>query len=176
MKIIDDPTFSPTTRRPRRRPSRWRALAVCGVAAFGLGGASVPTAQAQRSPDARVATAPAMRLTIDTPLALLCCLAPRADEPIEAPVAFSGTVTAVEDGNPRLTVDRWYRGGQAQTVVLEHADHGGGAQQFELGERYLVAAGERSVDQCTTGRWSPSRAAAFQRALTGRTDRAAGPH
>ena len=68
-------------------------------------------------------------------------------------VAFAGTATAVSEEQVELEVDRWYRGGEAGTVVLRNAPEMQqalvGATRFEVGEDYLVSAGEdRTVSVC----------------------------
>jgi hypothetical protein len=88
----------------------------------------------------------------------------------QAPVAFSGTVASVDDSGATLDVDHWYKGGEADQVVLEHE---GSATQvaldgvsFEKGKRYLVSATDGTVNICGySGPWTEDLAAQFDQAF-----------
>jgi len=80
--------------------------------------------------------------------------------------------TAVGEGEVRLEVDRWYRGGDAATVVLTAP--GGdapalvGATDFQQGEQYLVSADQGTVSVCgLTGPASPELQAVYDQAFPG---------
>ena len=100
------------------------------------------------------------------------CLAVSPDAVTALPVAFAGTATAVTDGEVRLEVDRWYRGGDAATVVLT-APAGDapaliGATDFQQGEQYLVSADQGTVSVCgLTGPASPELQAVYDQAFPG---------
>lgn len=78
--------------------------------------------------------------------------------PVEArfladmPVALAGTVTEVSSDEVRLDVTRWYKGGDADEVVLTNlsADLQSliGATEFRAGEDYLVSATAGTVNAC----------------------------
>jgi len=155
---------------PRRR-SRWRsrgwAVVACGAAAVALSGSVHASAPAQGSPGARSSPAPAVQLTLGAPLAFTLCEPSSFDRLGEMPMAFSGTVTAVQDGTARMEVDRWYRGGRSAQVLLLEAPgyEDGWGQWLRPGGRYLVTAGQDVVNTCGTGPWNPNLEAAFQEAF-----------
>ncbi len=69
------------------------------------------------------------------------------------PVAFAGSVTALEADTVTLEVDRWYTGGDADLVRLavpgEQTSAALDGVDFEEGERYLVTASEEgTVNGC----------------------------
>ena len=69
----------------------------------------------------------------------------------EMPVAFEGTVTSVNGDAVTLSVDHWYKGGDATTVEL-NAPQGLealiGGIEFVDGEQYLISATEGNVNYC----------------------------
>ena len=85
--------------------------------------------------------------------------------------AFEGTVTALDDRLVTLSVEHWYRGGDADQVtiaatpaylraLLQGAD-------FEMGERYLVSASDGTVSVCGfTAPYSDELAALYAEAYT----------
>jgi hypothetical protein len=118
----------------------------------------------------------------DQPTTLALSL-PAADEPIRCrpfevallrgmPVAFEGTVTAVEERWVTLDVGRWYKGGDADRVTI-HVPGGPSALSLDLvefrsGERYLVTATNGTVNGCgLSGRATPELEAAFAEAFGG---------
>ncbi len=67
------------------------------------------------------------------------------------PMAFAGTVTEIETGAITIDVDRWYRGGDAQTVRLttvENAEALLGGIPFEVGSPYLLTASDSALNYC----------------------------
>jgi hypothetical protein len=70
----------------------------------------------------------------------------------ETAIAFAGEVSAVSDGEVRLRVTRWYRGGEAATVVLrtgeKQLDGLLGPLDLQAGKNVLIAANEGSVSRC----------------------------
>ncbi len=80
-------------------------------------------------------------------------------------------MTAVDGEQVTLTVDRWFRGGDAATVEL-HAPAGMqaliGGIDFVEGGQYLVSATEGNVNYCGyTDASTPELRAAFERAFGG---------
>lgn len=68
-----------------------------------------------------------------------------------SPVAFAGTVTAVDAGTVSLDVSHWYAGGTAQVVTLSTPDGvvtQEGQITFDVGGDYLVAADRGTVSTC----------------------------
>ena len=70
------------------------------------------------------------------------------------PVAFDGTVTEIDGDHVTFDVERWYRGGEGDTVTATAPDLVPnsaalvGGVGFEEGERYLVSA-DRENDRIT---------------------------
>ena len=89
----------------------------------------------------------------------------------QAPIAFGGTVTGIENGVVRLRVDRWYRGGTATTVELVAPAPDSVALDglaFEEGGRYLVSATGDKANGCgLSGPATPDLRAAFDQAFGG---------
>jgi hypothetical protein len=86
-----------------------------------------------------------------------------------AEIAFAGTVTAVNGNDVTLTVDDWYRGGDAAEVAL-NAPQGMealiGGIPFEVGAQYLITAQDGNVNYCGfSGPATPEYAAAFEEAF-----------
>jgi hypothetical protein len=86
-----------------------------------------------------------------------------------AELAFEGTVTAVEGDTVTLTVDTWFRGGEAAQVVL-NAPQGMealiGGIPFVAGDQYLISAQGGSVNYCGfSGPSTPDLRAGFETAF-----------
>jgi len=64
-------------------------------------------------------------------------------------VAFDGTVTEIDGDQVTFDVERWYRGGEGDTVtvtapdLIPNAEALVGGIGFEEGERYLVSADDQ---------------------------------
>jgi hypothetical protein len=85
--------------------------------------------------------------------------------------AFAGTATSVEGETVTVTVDRWYTGGDAATVVLNGAV-GSPALidgfEFVVGQQYLITAADGNVNFCGySGPATPELTAAFDVAFPG---------
>jgi hypothetical protein len=90
----------------------------------------------------------------------------------EMPVAFGGTVTAIEDGQVAVDVDRWYRGGEAERVTIAVPGQQTSAAldgvDFRTGERYLITATDGTVNGCGfSGPATPELESAFGEAFGG---------
>jgi hypothetical protein len=86
-----------------------------------------------------------------------------------AEIAFEGTVTSVDGAAVTLTVDHWYRGGDAEVVVL-NAPQGMealiGGIPFEVGGQYLITAADGNVNYCGfSGPSTPEMRSAFDEAF-----------
>jgi hypothetical protein len=86
-----------------------------------------------------------------------------------AEIAFEGTVTAVDGDTVTLTVANWYRGDEAEIVVL-NAPQGMealiGGIPFEIGGQYLITAADGNVNYCGfSGPSTPELRAAFDEAF-----------
>jgi hypothetical protein len=172
MTITDEPTDAQLDRR-RGQPARWLAVAAAGTAVIALSGGLHASMQDQ-APSSAQAPAQVVQLTLGPALdyAVASCLPFSVETLRGMPVAFSGSVTALEGGNARLTVDRWYRGGPSREVLIQAPDERaaalGGAAPFSQGKRYLVSASGGAVGSCGySGEWDPQYEAAFRQAFGG---------
>ncbi len=105
----------------------------------------------------------------DDPMAM--CIMFSVEELARAPLAFEGTVTSVEGETVTLDVDEWFKGGEAEQVVL-HAPAGMealiGGIPFEEGGQYLITAYDGTVNYCGfSGPSAPEFRAAFEEAFAG---------
>jgi hypothetical protein len=157
----------PAARR-RRRPVLLVAAAaavlvaavVGGVLAFGGGGApgrtEDPTTLALSLPPSDVAGS---------------CVVFDVQFLAEMPVALAGTVTAVEEQQVTVDVDRWYRGGDADVVTIAVQDQNSVALdgvEFREGERYLITATDGTVNGCGfSGPADPQLERAYDEAFGG---------
>lgn len=162
MASTETPT-APT--RPGAR--RWYLVTAAAVAvAVAI---SIP-ALVGGSPGTTVAGSP-LELSLGEGPGLASCIAFDTAILADMPTAFEGTVTAVDGEQVTLTVDRWFRGGDAATVEL-HAPAGMqaliGGIDFVEGGQYLVSATEGNVNYCGyTDASTPELRAAFERAFGG---------
>ncbi len=151
--------------RPSRTP--WLAAAAAAVVLAGAGITYLAVGDdPQPSGGELVLASPAV-----DPISL-SCLPVSAEVLATQSVALAGTVTDVSSGQVRLEVDRWYRGGDAGTVVLTDAGPDLvallGATEFAVGQDYLVSASEGTVSVCgLTGPASPELQAAYDEAFAG---------
>ena len=134
-------------------------LAVAGGIAFSGGGDSPPLAEA-----------PPIELVAGGEDLMASCImfSPEELEHV-AELAFEGTVTTVDGDRVTLTVDHWFRGGDASAVTLA-APQGMealiGGIPFEVGEQYLITAQGGSVNYCGfSGPATPEYRAAFEQAF-----------
>lgn len=87
------------------------------------------------------------------------------------PLAFAGTATAVNGDSVTVTVDRWYRGGDAPVMQLS-APQGMealiGGIAFAEGDQYLITATDSNVNYCGfSGPATPELRSAFDEAFAG---------
>jgi hypothetical protein len=134
-------------------------LAIAGGIAFTGGDDNPP-----------VATGETLELTAGEEDLMAMCIAfsPEELEKV-AEIAFEGTVTAVDGDAVTLTVDHWYRGGDAEVVVL-NAPQGMealiGGIPFEVGGQYLITAADGNVNYCGfSGPSTPEMRSAFDEAF-----------
>lgn len=144
-------TSEPSKSPVRRGRRSWYLAAAAGVlAVVAVAAISVAALADSDSPD-EDGDAPALRLSLGDGDAMASCI--RFDTSIlgEMPMAFEGTVTNVDGEQVTLSVDRWYRGGDAATVELFAA---AGMQaliggiDFVEGQQYLVSATDGNVNYC----------------------------
>jgi len=165
-KIMSTPLKEKTESTPA--PRRTWTIAVAAVAALVL---AVAGGMALTGGDeAPVAAGPPLELTAGGEDIMASCIAfsPEALDDV-AELAFAGTVTAVDGETVTLTVDEWYRGGDAGEVVL-NAPQGMealiGGIPFAVGDAYLISAQGGSVNYCGfSGATTPELQAGFDAAF-----------
>lgn len=105
----------------------------------------------------------------DDPMAM--CIQFSVEELAKAPLAFEGVVTSADGETIELDVARWFKGGDADAVVLE-APAGMealiGGIPFEEGGSYLITAYDGTVNYCGfSGPATADLRAAFDEAFGG---------
>jgi hypothetical protein len=149
--------------RPTPRPGRW-AVPTAGLAIVALligvvvlGPSNEPGSNLQLS------------LGESNPLA--SCIVFDVETLAGMPVAFQGTVTSVDGSTVTLSIDRWFKGGDAATASLV-----GGEQspaliagfEFRPGSQYLITASDGAVNYCGySGPLTPELLAGYQAAFAG---------
>ncbi len=151
------------------RPA-WYLVGAAAVAmvAFGavtlFGGGSTPDVTA--NPDGE-----AIELTVGSEDTLASCMALTPELVRDVPLAFAGTVTAVDGDRATLTVDEWFVGGDAATVSLlapSGLEALIGGIDFEEGKSYLVSAYDGVVNYCGfSGEETPELRAIYDEAFAG---------
>ena len=135
-------------------------VAIGGVIAYGGGDDAAPIA------------AEPMQLTAPADDAMASCIMFSTEELARvAEIAFEGTVTSVEGATVTLSVDQWFKGGDATEVVL-NAPPGMealiGGIPFAEGEQYLITAQNGTVNYCGfSGPATPEYRDAFRQAFGG---------
>jgi hypothetical protein len=170
-QLLEDIMSTPTkeSTEPSQAPRRKWTIAVAAVAALLLafaggltllGGDDTPP----------VADAPPLELNAGGEDLMASCIAFSPDElEAVAELAFEGTVTSVEGDTVTLSVDTWFRGGDATEVVL-NAPQGMealiGGIPFVEGDQYLISALDGNVNYCGfSGPSTPEYKAAFEQAF-----------
>ncbi|MGH8943061.1 MAG: hypothetical protein ACRDWF_09625 [Acidimicrobiia bacterium] len=151
---------------PEQKSNRWLVgiaaaaalvLAVGGVIAF-TGGGTDP-----------VAAGPPLELNAAREDAMASCIMFSVEELARAPLAFEGTATAVDGDTVTLTVDEWFKGGDAGQVVLNAPPDLValiGGIPFEVGRQYLITAYDGNVNYCGfSGESTPEFWAYFEQAF-----------
>ena len=140
-----------TLETPAETPARkrtWLPAAAAAVVVAAAAGAYALTAGGDE---------PASELRLALPggdgAIIASCMPVEARFLADMPVALAGTVTAVSDEEVRLDVTRWYKGGDADTVVLTNLSPDMqallGATDFRTGEDYLVSGtSDGAVNAC----------------------------
>lgn len=165
-KIMSTPLKEKEEQAPA--PRRTWTIAVAAVAALVL---AVAGGMALTGGDeAPVAAAPPLELTAGGEDIMASCIAFSAEALDDvAELAFAGTVTAVDGDTVTLTVDEWYRGGDAAEVAL-NAPQGMealiGGIPFAVGDTYLISAQGGNVNYCGfSGAATPELQAGFDAAF-----------
>lgn len=169
MSVLDsdrdpDAATQPDGDGPRRPARRWLAAAAA-LALVATAGATLLNVR-QNEP------APATRVALSAPSSGVAGSCLPFDVAIlrDMPVAFAGTATAVDQDSVTLRVDRWYRGGSADQVVISTPDPNSSVNidgvAFRAGERYLITATDGTVNYCGfSGPATPELERAFAEAF-----------
>jgi hypothetical protein len=148
------------------QPTRGRWMAAAAVAAVALAVAvAIP---ALNNDDPTTAAAP-LELTAAGGDIMASCLPVEAQYLAPMAMAFEATATGIDGEQVTLSVDRWFKGGEAQVVEL-HAESGMEALiagfDFEEGQRYLISAENGQVNFCGfSGPATPELTAIFEAAF-----------
>ena len=163
------PITQPTPIESRRRRNWMLLSGVAAAAVLAIGGAVI--VGNNDGGDPQVAAGPPLELSLGAGDPMAMCI--MFDTTVLAGMspAFAGTVTAVDGETVTLSVDRWYTGGDASTVVLEGVA-GSPALidgfEFVAGQQYLITAAEGNVNFCGySGPATPELTAAFEAAFPG---------
>lgn len=130
----------------------WLVATVAGLVLLAVGGYWLAGADDADDPDASQSEAAPTVTRLDAPTAAGRCMVITADLLRNQTLAFDGSVTGIADGVATLEVTTWYAGGDTDVVEVNApaADLTTviGTPQFEVGERYLVAATDEKVAAC----------------------------
>lgn len=149
-------------------PTRWRkpavlAAAAAAVLALGVGG--VLASGGSANPPAKAKTSIALK-SAGGGVSLGSCIMFSVDILKDMPVAFAGTVSAVAQDAVTLTVDHWYKGGNADLVTIDTPVTSEGPGEFVQGNKYLVTATNGTVNGCGyTGEATPDLQKYFDEAF-----------
>lgn len=142
---IDPPAAdrAPRSRRPRRTVV---AVAAVGAVAAATAGALLLGGGGDPAPRDEATT---LALSLPPSDVAGSCIVFDPAFLVGMPVAFAGTVTALEADTVTLDVDRWYTGGDADLVRLavpgETTSAALDGVDFQAGQRYLVTASEEGM-------------------------------
>jgi hypothetical protein len=180
--LLEETMKTPVAPLPDRRsaspgPRRWVLI---GSAAALVGALAIGGALLNRNDDSPVAsqatatTAPAKLKVLElstgtTDPSMMSCLPVSAESVAMAPIAFRAVVDTADGDIVTMTIDRWYRGGDAQAVTLT-APSGMealiGGIEFTPGEAVLVTAYDGVVNYCgMSGPATPELQAIFDEAF-----------
>jgi hypothetical protein len=168
-ELLEDIMSTPTDRKTASTWPRWLfAAAAAAALILVVAGGFYLFGGDDAAP---VAAGPPLVLDAGGGDTMASCIQFSVDELAKAPVAFEGTVTSMENDTVTLTVDRWFTGGDAATVVL-NAPQGLealiGSIPFNAGEQYLMTAYDGTVNYCGfSGPATPELLAAFEQAFGG---------
>ena len=93
------------------------------------------------------------------------CVVPGVDTLGEYPTLFEGTVTSVRGSTATFRVDRWFKGGDAETVVLTSATRIPETLTYAEGGHYIVGAKDGFVPMCAAIEASPQDIAESRQAF-----------
>ena len=149
-------------------PPRWRLPALAAVAAVIVGIGAVATLLERPGGEPAPQAVTTLALQAAESGASMSCVPFSADVLAAMPVAFGGTVTAVASGVATLDVDRWFKGGTADSVTITTptAESSTDTPELVQGKRYLVTATNGTVNSCGySGEATPELAGFFEQAF-----------
>lgn len=156
-------------RRVWRKPGAL-AAAVIAVVALGVGVVIASSGDNAAKPKAKTTLALKVASHRGGP-GIQSCIQFSVEQLKTFPVAFGATVTTVTDSAVTLTVDRWYKGGNADVVTLARTSGDVGLEggtDFAVGKHYLVTASDGTVTSCGfSGESTPDLERAFAEAFPG---------
>jgi hypothetical protein len=165
--IMSTPVIEQPETGPEQKPNRWLiGVAAAAALVLAVGGAIALTGGGEDP----VASGPPLELSGGTAdPSMTMCIMYSVEELAKAPVAFEGTVTSVEGETVTLDVDHWFKGGDAEQVVI-NAPAGMEALlagiPFEVGTQYLITAYDGTVNYCGfSGVSTPEFRADFEEAF-----------
>ncbi len=170
--LDDRPNPATPSTPPGGATRRRRILTLAAAASAAVVVAAILVATTGGDDDAEIAgevAGPPLELSVGASDALASCMPFDIAFLADMSPAFAGTVTAVEGETVTMTVDRWYAGGDENTVVLTSSPGSValiGGIDFQLGGAYLVTAAEGTVNACGySGPATPELTAAFEEAF-----------
>jgi hypothetical protein len=167
-ELLEGIMSTPTIEREERNRPLGRSWVFASAAALALivavGGAIALSGNGEDP-----AAAAPLVLTAGGEDQMAMCIQFSVEELAKMPMAFEGTVTAVDGSDVTLSVDHWFKGGDAETVLLD-APQGLealiGGIPFESGEQYLITAYDGQVNYCGfSGPSTPEFRASFAEAF-----------
>ncbi|MBK3573034.1 hypothetical protein JHN63_04180 [Streptomyces sp. MBT65] len=93
------------------------------------------------------------------------CAVPGLNTLSKYPVLFEGTVTSADGSTTTFRVDRWFKGGDAKTVVVESDTEIPETLTFAEGQHYIVGAENGFVPPCAAIDASPDTISEFRQAF-----------
>ena len=152
--------------RVNRKRSWMLGAAAAGLAA--LAGTAI-IANLGGGDDVRDVASPPLELSVAGSNTLASCLPFDVSILAGMSPAFAATATDVGGSTVELAVDRWYAGGDADTVVLQSPDASPAliaGFEFVVGQEYLITAAGGNVNFCGySGSATPELTAAFEAAF-----------
>lgn len=93
------------------------------------------------------------------------CAVPGLNTLSKYPVLFEGTVTSADGSTTTIRVDQWFKGGDAETVVVESDTEIPETLTFSEGQHYIVGAENGFVPPCAAIDASPDTISEFRQAF-----------
>ncbi|MDH5420326.1 MAG: hypothetical protein OEY55_00820 [Acidimicrobiia bacterium] len=149
MERVMSTSTQPAPTRVPEPNKRWvPVLAVVAVAAVAVSAFMFSGADGDPQPVA----GPPLQLSLGEDNALASCIMFDVAILREAQIAFEGTVTSVDGAQGTLVVEHWYKGDDADAVVLTGGSEDMvsliGAFPLEVGSSYLITATDGNVNFC----------------------------